>query len=124
MARYLRRLKMPFGDYSKTRKHHYRTYGEEFKYQDFARSFTASSWRPTEWARLFKECGARYVVLTAKHHDGFCLWPWRAPKGSSPEVQSIADNWTAGVAGPKRDLVGELARAVRAAGLKFGVYYR
>jgi alpha-L-fucosidase len=69
------------------------------------------AWNPTAWAESFRDAGARYVVLVTKHHDGFCLWP------SDVENPNRAD-WNSG-----RDIVGELASAVRAAGLKFGVYY-
>jgi alpha-L-fucosidase len=68
-------------------------------------------WDPDEWAERFRDAGARYVVLVTKHHDGFCLWP------SAVANRHQAD-WTSG-----RNIVGELARAVRAAGLRFGVYY-
>ena len=53
-------------------------------------------WDPTEWADLFKSVGARYVVLTTKHHDGFLLWPSEHPN-------PYQKNYTAA-----RDLVGEL----------------
>jgi alpha-L-fucosidase len=69
------------------------------------------SWDPAQWAESFRDAGARYVVLVTKHHDGFCLWP----TGVNNPHQA---DWTVG-----RDIVGELAAAVRAAGLKFGVYY-
>ena len=68
-------------------------------------------WDPAAWARIFDEAGAKYVVLVAKYHDGFCLWPTAVPNLHQP-------NWFA-----QRDLVGELAAAVRARGLRFGVYY-
>jgi alpha-L-fucosidase len=71
------------------------------------------NWKPAEWARLFRASGARYVVLTSKHHDGFRLWPSRVPNPKRP-----SDSITA-----KRDLVGELTAAVRAEGLKMGLYY-
>ena len=68
-------------------------------------------WDPEAWARIFDEAGARYVVLVAKYHDGFCLWPTGVPNIHEQEWFST------------RDLVGELASAVRARGLRFGVYY-
>ena len=68
-------------------------------------------WDPDSWAEAFRNAGARYVVLVTKHHDGFCLWP------------SVVENkHEAGWSSP-RDIVGELARAVRAQGMRFGVYY-
>ncbi len=68
-------------------------------------------WDPDAWAEAFRNSGAKYVVLVTKHHDGFCLWP---SKVNNPHEK----NWTS-----ERDIVGELARAVRAQGLRFGVYY-
>ena len=91
---------------------HQRTFGGA-PYEDFKRPFLdgLAGWDPQAWAERFRDAGARYVVLVTKHHDGFCLWP------SQVENPNRAD-WTSG-----RDIVGELAAAVRAAGLRFGVYY-
>jgi len=82
-------------------------------YQDFRAPFLKGleQWDAGAWADLFATSGARYVVLVTKHHDGFCLWPSAVPNPHEKD-------WTC-----PRDLVGELARAVRAKGLKFGVYY-
>ncbi len=94
------------------RRFHETTYGPKFRYQDFAPMFKAELFDPAAWATLFKRAGARYVALTSKHHEGFCLWP-------SPDSW----NWNSVDIGPHRDLCGELAEAVRAAGLKMGFYY-
>ena len=100
---------------SPTAKFHFNAYGADFKYYQFAHTFNAATrrWDPEAWARLFREIGARYVVLTGKHHDGFSLWPSavRNPHLSGDESHS------------ERDLVGELTTAVRGAGLKMGIYY-
>ena len=93
---------------------HARTYGEDFAYRDFAPMFTAELFDPEFWAGLFAESGARYVVLTSKHHDGFCLWPTESP---------FKRDWNSMAVGPKRDLVGELTAAVRSKGLRMGLYY-
>ncbi|MBN1342380.1 MAG: alpha-L-fucosidase [Phycisphaerae bacterium] len=94
------------------REFHERVYGKDFDYKQFAPMFHCELFNPDEWADVFKRSGARYVVLTSKHHDGFCLWP--AP--DSP-------GWNSVEAGPKRDLCGDLAKAVRSKGLKMGYYY-
>lgn len=92
-------------------RHHALTYGCA-PYDDFLDGWHAQHFDPTAWAGLFKSVGARYVVLTTKHHDGICLWD--APgSGTRNSVRR----------GPRRDLVSDLATAVRAAGLRFGAYY-
>ena len=83
----------------------------EFGYKDVIPEFTAANWDPDEWAALFAEVGARYVVLTAEHHDGFALW------------DSDLTPWNAVDKGPQRDLVGELGTAVRKKGLKYAPSY-
>jgi len=93
---------------------HKANYGENFEYRNFAPQFRAELFNPDAWAELFKRAGARYVVLTSKHHDGFCLWPTKSP---------FKKEWNSGTIGPKRDLVGELTQAVRSKGLKMGLYY-
>lgn len=94
-----------------TYEHHLKTYGKDFAYRDFLPMWKAEKWQPTEWAKLFREVGAKYVVLTTKHHDGFCLFP-------SQYTDYHCLNY-----GPKRDIMGELTEAVRAEGLKMGAYY-
>lgn len=91
---------------------HREHYGDR-PYADFREPFARGleQWRPDEWARLFRRAGAGYVVLVSKHHDGYCLWPSAVPNPRRP-------GWTS-----ERDVVGELAAAVRAEGLRFGVYY-
>ncbi len=91
---------------------HLKTYGEKVKYQDFVKDFKAEMFDPGQWADIFKRSGARYIVLTSKHHEGFCLWP-----------NAESWNWNSVDVGPHRDLCGELTEAVRAAGLKMGFYF-
>jgi len=91
---------------------HNKTYGPNFKYQDFAPMFRAELFDPDQWAKLFKESGARYVVLTSKHHEGFTLWP---------SAQSW--NWNSVDIGPHRDLCGDLTASVKKQGLHMGFYY-
>lgn len=102
----------PGGGPDNVRSFHNRVYGEDVRYPDFVSGFTAEMFDPEEWAALFERSGARYVVMTAQYHDGYCLW-------KSPH----AWNWNSVDTGPKRDLAGELAAAVRAAGMKMGYYY-
>jgi len=99
------------------RRFHEANYGPGFEYRDFASRFRAELFDPEEWARILRRSGARYVVLTSKHHDGFCLWP----DTRASAVRGYP--WTAAETGPRRDLVGELTEAVRAAGLRMGLYY-
>jgi alpha-L-fucosidase len=91
--------------------HHVETWGpqDEFGYKDFIPLFTAERFDPEEWASLFRASGARYVVPVAEHHDGF------------PMYDCSFTEWSAAKMGPKRDVVGELAEAVRAEGLVFGL---
>jgi alpha-L-fucosidase len=96
---------------------HKENYGADFKYQDFAPMFRAELFDPAQWAELFHRAGARYVVLTSKHHEGFCLWQ------SAEANRDWGRPWNAVDIGPHRDLLGDLAKAVRRRGLKFGIYY-
>jgi len=90
-------------------QHHLETYGpqSEFGYKDFIPHFTAENFDAGDWMDLFVKAGARYVGPVAEHHDGFAMW------------DSDLTEWDAKDMGPKRDLVGELADAARARGLKF-----
>ena len=99
------------------RKFHERVYGKDFAYRQFAPMFKAELWNPDRWAAIFKRSGAKYVVLTTKHHDGFCLWPSRI----ASQVRGYP--WNSMETGPQRDLVGELTESVRKIGLRMGFYY-
>lgn len=89
-----------------------RHFGEEFTYEDFAPLWKAELFDPEEWAEIFQQSGAGFVILVAKHHDGFALWPSRYALG-----------WNSMEVGPQRDIVGELAQAIRKTDLKFGLYF-
>lgn len=82
------------------------------EYDRLALSFRAEHFKPEEWAKLANETGARYLVLTAKDQDGFCLWNSR-----------LTDYHAARVAGARRDLLGELAAACQKEGVKFCAAY-
>lgn len=91
-------------------EHHLKTYGnhKDFGYKDFIPMFTAPKFDPQEWARLFKEAGARYIVPVAEHHDGFQMY------------RSDLSKYNALNMGPKRDVLGELFEAFREEGLVGG----
>ena len=91
--------------------HHVATFGPQskFGYKDFIPQFKAERFSAAEWARLFKDAGAKFVVPVAEHHDGF------------PMYDCSLTEWSAAKMGPKRDIVGELSRAVPAEGLVFGL---
>ena len=97
--------------YTTDSKWHTEHYGppDKFGYKDFIPLFTVKNYRPDEWAQLFHKSGAKYVIPVAEHHDGFAMW------------NSDITPWCAGKMGPKRDLTGELATAVRKQNLIFGV---
>ena len=78
-------------------------------YQSLIPLFKMEKFKADEWAVLFKKAGAKYVIPTAEHHDGFAMYDSKLTK------------WNAKKMGPKIDFIGELGRAVRKQGLKFGV---
>ena len=98
---------------SPTQRHHEQTYGAGFGYDDFVPRFEAASAGAdlTGLAGLCREAGARYVVLTTKHHEGYCLWPTEVAHPVKGAYHS------------PRDLVGDLGSAVRAEGMRLGLYY-
>lgn len=83
----------------------------EFGYKDIIPMFKAQNWDPDAWAKLFADVGAKYVVFTAEHHDGWANW------------DSDLTPWNAMDKGPKRDLVGDLGKALRKQGLKYAPSY-
>jgi alpha-L-fucosidase len=97
--------------------YHHKRWGADFAYERFAPMFTAELFDAKSWADLFARSGARYIVPTSKHHDGFCLWP------SADADRSWGHPWNSASIGPHRDLMGELAQACRARNLEFGFYY-
>lgn len=83
-----------------------------FTYQNFAADFTCELFNATEWAEMFSDSGAQYVVLTSKHHEGYTLYP-----------SSYSFSWNSVDVGPNRDIIKELSQAVRDKSMKFGIYY-
>jgi alpha-L-fucosidase len=97
---------------SPTAAFHRRTYGD-MAYEGFQPIFERelAGFDADEWAATFQRAGADYVVMVAKYHDGYALWPTTVPNPHAPGWHS------------DRDLVGAVAHAVRARGMRFGVYY-
>ena len=100
---------------SPTQTYHREHFGAHYNYYNFAKNFDKESqkWNADEWAHLFRDAGAKYVVLTSKHHDGFTLWPSATPNPALPANRPHAE----------RDLVGELTAATHKVGLRMGLYY-
>ncbi len=90
--------------------HHVKTFGPQstFGYKDFIPRFKAEKYNPDAWSDLFRRAGAKFVVPVAEHHDGFAMY------------DSSFSDWCAAKMGPKRDLIGDLAKSVRKSGLHFG----
>lgn len=95
---------------SREYEHHLKTYGphKAFGYKDFIPRFKAECYNPTEWAALFAQAGAKYIIPVAEHHDGFQMY------------RSELSEWNAAEKGPCRDMLGELKAACEAQGLIFG----
>jgi len=92
------------------RKHFEKTFGKltpQFGYKDLIPKFTAEKFDADEWAELFKKSGAKFAGPVAEHHDGFAMWDTKYSK------------WNAAKMGPKRDVVGELAKAIKKRDMKF-----
>ena len=98
---------------SPTEKYHREHYGADYNYYNFAPIFNKeiAKWKPDVMAAALRDSGAKYVVLTSKHHEGFTLWPSEVP---NPNQQGLHAS---------RDIVGELTQSVEKAGLKMGLYY-
>jgi alpha-L-fucosidase len=94
---------------SPERKYQEATYGplDQFGYKDFIPMFTAEKFNADEWADLFQKAGARFAGPVAEHHDGFAMWDTKW------------DEYNAARMGPKRDVVGELEKAIKKRGMKF-----
>lgn len=93
-----------------TKDYHKAKYGD-MKYEDFINKFTGEKFNADEWCKFIKTLGAKYIVITAKHHDGFCLWNTKTTKFNV--MQSPM----------KKDVIKELRTAAYNNGLKFGIYY-
>jgi alpha-L-fucosidase len=96
-----------------TYQYHLQHYGETFNYDDFIPQFTAAKFDPKAWVQLFQAAGAKYFVLTSKHHEGFSLFKTAVTHRDAVDM------------GPRQDLVGELFAADRkyTPDVHPGVYY-
>lgn len=93
-------------------EYHVKTYGKDFKYNDFVPMFKAENFDAKQWISLFEDAGARYMNLVSKHHDGFCMFK-----------SDYAWNWNSVDVGPHRDFCAELKEACEGTKVKFGVYH-
>jgi alpha-L-fucosidase len=92
------------------REHFEKTFGKltpEFGYKDLIPKFTADKFDADEWAELFEKAGAKFAGPVAEHHDGFAMWDTKYSE------------WNAAKMGPKRDVVGELEKAIKKRDMKF-----
>jgi alpha-L-fucosidase len=112
------------GDYNDCNAFVDATEKKGFNYPDYASRFDATLYEPDYWADLFAKSGAQYVILTSKHHEGYCMFDSRNI--------TTTWNWNVMEVGPRRDLLGELAEAIRKPNvvspqtkkpLKFGLYH-
>jgi alpha-L-fucosidase len=90
-------------------------YNGRISYKDYLKQlngFTAEKYNPEHWAELIKESGAKYCVITSRHHDGFALWDTKY--GNLNAVKNAA---------VKKDVLTPFAKALRKNGIKVGIYY-
>lgn len=96
---------------SPTWERHQRTYGAGTSYEDLADLWDASAFDADAFVGELVGAGAKYIIPTTKHHEGFCLW------------NTATTGFNSAARGPQRDLIGEFHDATRRAGARFGVYY-
>lgn len=117
--------RFPTSGWKETQAEHTKRYGPKADYfGTFMKRFTAQYWDPEQWMNVFAPTDLQslnhhvpsYVVLTARHHDGFCLWP-------TSTTRKTITHTTASTTYGHSDLCLELATAVRKRGLRFGIYY-
>ncbi|CAJ0583919.1 unnamed protein product, partial [Mesorhabditis spiculigera] len=89
-----------------------KNYAPDWSYADFARDFKAELFNADEFRNIVNASGAKYFVLTSKHHEGFTMWP-----------SKTSWNWNSVNVGPKRDIVGELKKSFAKSDIHFGLYF-
>lgn len=109
LGRLIKTFRPSFSD-NDTKAFHKKHYGDA-SYFDFMKSFDGKNFDADKWCSYFKSIGAKYFVITSKHHDGFCLWPTKTTEMNVMNTPL------------KRDVIGELRKAATKYGLKFGIYY-
>lgn len=87
-------------------------FGKNFRYEDYKDLFKAELFDAEQWVDLFLRAGARYIIFTSKHHDGYCMYNSRYAQG-----------WSSATTAPARDFCMELSSAARKKGLRMGLYY-
>ncbi|MHC4467574.1 MAG: alpha-L-fucosidase [Planctomycetota bacterium] len=99
---------------SEARQHFEKNFGKltpEYGYKDLIPKFTAEKFDADEWAELFEKAGAKFAGPVAEHHDGFAMWDTKY------------SDWNAAKMGPKRDVVGELEKAIKKRDMKYVVAF-
>ncbi|KAF2072369.1 hypothetical protein CYY_006315 [Polysphondylium violaceum] len=106
-------LENPSSDGGAVKDYHTTNFGANFSYHEFAPMFNARLFNPDHWASMIEKSGAKYVVLTSKHHEGFTLW-------DSPQSWG----WNSVDVGPQLDLVGALTKSIKSIpGMHMGLYH-
>jgi alpha-L-fucosidase len=103
-------------------KYHVKIYGlpSRFGYKDFIPMFKAEKFDAEEWSELFKKSGAQFAGPVAEHHDGFSMWDSKVSYAGNKNLDpSVPRFYNAKNMGPKRDIVGELEKAIKKRGMKF-----
>ncbi len=103
-----------WGLYSLPARHEWVRTNEKMSKEDYTRYFNhfdPDLYKPKEWARMAREAGMKYVVITTKHHEGFCLWDTKYTEFKAPNTPAGGD------------LIAPLVEAFRSEGLKIGFYY-
>ncbi len=89
-------------------------YQEHFGLEEYAKladRFHPQHFRPKEWVAMAQDAGMRYMVITTRHHDGFCLYDSKVSDFTAPKMAA------------KRDFIAEFADACRTMGMRVGFYY-
>ena len=90
----------------------YNGYISHYDYMKQLKGFTANNFDPKKWSNLIEESGAKYTVITTKHHDGFALWD--SKYGNLNSYKSSTS---------KKDLLSPFIREIKSKGIKLGLYY-